>query len=48
MKYLLALDIDGTITDESSVISDDLACYLGDLVDDGAVVSFITGRYLLS
>lgn len=44
-RYLLALDIDGTITESDHTVHPDMVKYLEDLTDQGAAIGFITGRF---
>ncbi|MBS4168922.1 HAD family hydrolase [Parachlamydia sp. AcF125] len=44
MPGLIALDIDGTLTDSGEVISPEVSAYLSALVSDGWGLVFITGR----
>lgn len=44
MKGLIALDIDGTLTDDMQPVPQEVIDYLHALVDEGWVLSFITGR----
>ncbi|EFB42525.1 HAD family hydrolase [Parachlamydia acanthamoebae] len=44
MPGLIALDIDGTVTDFGGVIPPEVVAYLSELVSDGWNVVFITGR----
>ncbi len=44
-KFLLALDIDGTLTDASHTIPDEVVSYLKKTHLEGGVIAFITGRF---
>ncbi len=44
MKYLIAFDIDGTILDDKSELSDTTKEYIKKFQDEGHIVSLITGR----
>ena len=44
MKGVIALDIDGTLTDETHQVPNEVAVFLASLVADGWEIVFITGR----
>lgn len=44
MRGTIALDIDGTLTDESYTVSPKVTAYLANLVKEGWQIIFITGR----